>query len=174
MKHILLAALLGLSFSAMADGFVPTSDTSSAMTADAQSVPQDAAVAVPVQDANDAQSTVPAQVVIAQPVQAEKLTVKLDCGDCKVDAEIISLLKAEYAAKAKADAPPVAFTIKKYSSRPTAARIALGTLSGKDEITGIAEYNGKTSLLGDSARSGFCGTECVAKNVSAALANLQN
>ena len=174
MKNILLVVLLGLSFAAVADDAAISNDVGPAVAVDAQSGAQDGPMPGSDPNANNEQPPASTTQSDAQTTPPEKLTIKLDCGDCKVADEIVVLLKSEYAGKAKSDAAPVVFTIKQYNARPTAARIAFGTLSGKDEISGVAQYNDKTAVVGDTARTGFCGTECVAKNVSEALAKLQN
>lgn len=103
--------------------------------------------------------------------QVPTLTVKLDCGSCKVNPKVPSLLVDGYnAAASQAGAVVVAdkqatVTIKSYAARNDAARFWGGALAGKDEIQAEVAYQDQKFAVEDYYRNAWQGIEPLAKKI---------
>lgn len=100
-----------------------------------------------------------------------RLTVALDCGNCKVRPGIAAIIAESYAitaakAGAKIDTGAAALvTVVAYTERSDAARALAGPLAGKDEIRAIVTYRDKQAAIADHYYNSWLGIEDIADNL---------
>ncbi|MDW3685313.1 hypothetical protein RA280_26920 [Cupriavidus sp. CV2] len=66
---------------------------------------------------------------------------------------------------------PVTITVQEYSARPTAARLLVGVLAGKDHIKADVALGDSKFVIEDTARTVVNGINSVAENVGVQAAN---
>lgn len=124
-------------------------------------------------DCGVANDDVPDVQPAAAPAAVPALRIVAGCPHCKLNESAAKSLMEQYS---KTLGSPASFsgeivaTITEFRFRSAGARQVLGTLAGLDRIEGYVTVNGNQIEVGDTARSSFCGIECVAANVGEEIA----